>query len=98
VLAREWSAQHGLDAILSTDGDSDRPLLADETGTWLRGDVLGVLCARALGLAAVATPVSSNSALELSGWFADVRRTRIGSPFVIEAMNAAGQGRERLRL
>jgi phosphomannomutase len=88
VLAREWSAQHGLDAILSTDGDSDRPLLADETGTWLRGDVLGVLCARALGLAAVATPVSSNSALELSGWFADVRRTRIGSPFVIEAMNA----------
>ncbi|GHC91755.1 phosphomannomutase [Novosphingobium pokkalii] len=88
VLAREWSAQYGLDAILSTDGDSDRPLLADETGTWLRGDVLGVLCARALGLAAVATPVSSNSALELSGWFADVRRTRIGSPFVIEAMNA----------
>lgn len=88
VLAREWTAHHGLDAILSTDGDSDRPLLADETGAWLRGDVLGILCARALELAAVATPVSSNSALELSGWFGDVRRTRIGSPFVIEAMNA----------
>jgi phosphomannomutase len=28
----------------------DRPLLADETGQWLRGDVLGVLCAQALGI------------------------------------------------
>lgn len=87
ALARQWALEPGFDAILSTDGDSDRPLLADETGEWLRGDVLGVLCAQALGLAAVATPVSSNSALELSGLFAAVARTRIGSPFVIEAMN-----------
>jgi len=36
----------------------------------------------------VATPVSCNSAVELSGLFDVVRRTRIGSPFVIEAMNA----------
>lgn len=88
VLGREWAAKFGFDAILSTDGDSDRPLLADETGTWMRGDVLGILCARALGVEAVATPVSSNSALELSGEFREVRRTRIGSPYVIEAMNA----------
>lgn len=86
-LARDWSAELTLDAILSTDGDSDRPLLADETGNWLRGDVLGILCARALGVEAVATPVSCNTALELSGLFGEVRRTRIGSPFVIEAMN-----------
>ncbi|HZU64445.1 MAG TPA: phosphomannomutase, partial [Novosphingobium sp.] len=88
VLARGWSAEHGLDAIASTDGDSDRPLLADETGEWLRGDVLGVLCARALGAAAVVTPVSSNTVLERSGAFATTRRTRIGSPFVIDVMNA----------
>ncbi|EXS68690.1 phosphomannomutase [Sphingobium sp. Ant17] len=86
ALARQWSAELALDAILSTDGDSDRPLLADENGTWLRGDVLGILCARALGLKAVATPVSCNSAVELSSLFDVVRRTRIGSPFVIEAM------------
>jgi phosphomannomutase len=49
--------------------------------------VLGVLCAQALGITALATPVSSNSALELSGLFSQVVRTRIGSPFVIEAMN-----------
>lgn len=87
-LARQWAAELQLDAILSTDGDSDRPLLADERGTWVRGDILGILCARALGIKAVATPVSCNSVVELSGLFEVVRRTRIGSPFVIEAMNA----------
>lgn len=94
-LAREWASDLKLDAILSTDGDSDRPLLADESGVWLRGDVLGILCARALGIKAVATPVSCNSAVELSGLFDAVRRTRIGSPFVIEAMNTlVAEGQE----
>lgn len=87
ALGRRWAADIGLDAILSTDGDSDRPLLADETGEWMRGDVLGILCALALGVEAVAVPVSCNTALELSHAFREVRRTRIGSPFVIEAMN-----------
>ncbi|MDT8871718.1 hypothetical protein RAA17_13000 [Komagataeibacter rhaeticus] len=49
ALAREWAADGGLDAILTTDGDSDRPLLADRAGDWLRGDVLGILAARFLG-------------------------------------------------
>lgn len=94
-LAQEWAADLKLDAILSTDGDSDRPLLADESGVWMRGDVLGILCARALDIKAVATPVSCNSAVELSGLFDAVRRTRIGSPFVIEAMNAlVAEGQE----
>ena len=87
-FAKQWAAELGLDAILSTDGDSDRPLLADENGAWIRGDILGILSARALRIRAVATPVSCNSAVELSGLFDVVRRTRIGSPFVIEAMNA----------
>ena len=47
-LAREWAAAGTLDAILTTDGDSDRPLLADRHGNWLRGDVLGILAARFL--------------------------------------------------
>jgi len=94
VLARGWSKQHGFDAILSTDGDSDRPLISDENGEWLRGDIAGILAARYLGADSVSTPVSCNSALEKTGWFADVRRTKIGSPFVIASMmDAAKQNR-----
>lgn len=88
ALAREWSASGAYDAIVSTDGDSDRPLIADETGKWLRGDVLGILCAIGVGATSVVTPVSSNSAVEASGRFARVVRTRIGSPYVISAMQA----------
>ena len=87
-LAKGWAADGGYDAIVSTDGDSDRPLLADHTGNWLRGDVLGVLCATALGADCVVTPVSSNSMLEKSGLFARTARTRIGSPYVIAEMVA----------
>ncbi|GEN99531.1 phosphomannomutase [Novosphingobium sediminis] len=86
VLARDWASSGTFDAIVSTDGDSDRPLLADEHGTWLRGDVLGILSAARVGATKVVTPVSSNTALELSGRFPRCRRTRIGSPYVIAAM------------
>jgi phosphomannomutase len=97
ALARDWAAECGFDAIVSTDGDSDRPLLSDERGEWLRGDVLGVLCARALGADRVVTPVSSNTALELSGAFAVTARTRIGSPYVIaEILRQIAAGAERV--
>jgi phosphomannomutase len=88
-LARRWAAEQRLDAIASTDGDSDRPLLADHRGVWLRGDILGLLCARELKADCVVTPVSSNTAIELCGAFARVERTRIGSPYVIAGMQAA---------
>ena len=54
----------------------------------LRGDALGILAARVLGADAVAAPVNVSGALERSGWFGRVRRTRIGSPFVVEAAAA----------
>ena len=85
-LAGEWARQHRFDAIVSADGDSDRPLLADERGNWLRGDVAGVLCAKFLGADSVSAPVSCNSAVEKCGWFKEVCRTRIGSPFVVASM------------
>ncbi|MFT8365664.1 MAG: phosphomannomutase, partial [Gluconobacter cerinus] len=89
VLAHEWAKTGSYDAILTTDGDSDRPLLADQQGNWIRGDILGILAAKKLGAAVVTTPVSSNTALETSGYFPAVRRTQIGSPFVVSAMTAA---------
>lgn len=81
-----WSKAHGFDAIFSTDGDGDRPLIADETGAWLRGDIVGLLCARQLGIEALAVPVSCNTAIEKCGAFKAVARTRIGSPYVIAAL------------
>ena len=85
-LARNWASERAMDAIISTDGDSDRPLVATAAGEWVRGDLLGLLCARAIGADCVVTPVSSNTAVELCGAFPIVRRTRIGSPYVIAAM------------
>jgi phosphomannomutase len=87
-LAREWAPD--FDAIVSTDGDSDRPLVADEHGEWLRGDVAGILCAHALHADIVVTPVSSSTAVERFGAFRRVIRTKIGSPYVIEAMHGDG--------
>ena len=86
VLAKEWSAENGFDVIMSTDGDSDRPLVSDENGVWLRGDVACILAAKYLGADSASTPVSCNTAVEKCGWFADIRRTMIGSPFVVASM------------
>lgn len=86
-LAKQWVTEYHLDAVVSTDGDADRPLICDENGQWLRGDIVGFLCAQYLQIDHVVTPVSSNTCVEESGFFIDVKRTRIGSPFVIEAMN-----------
>ena len=87
--AQQWATEHEFDAICSTDGDADRPLIGDEQGNWLRGDIVGILCAQFLGADTVVTPVSSNTAVEKSGYFGSVIRTRIGSPYVIAGMEAA---------
>ncbi len=83
-----WAA--GLDAIVSTDGDGDRPLVADATGRIVPGDVLGQITAALVGAEVVVTTVSANTGVDLSGRFGRVLRTRIGSPFVIAAMEEAG--------
>jgi phosphomannomutase len=87
---KAWAEEHHFDAIISTDGDGDRPLISDETGTWLRGDIVGLLCARYLKADKVVVPVSCNTAIELCGAFDQVARTRIGSPYVIAGMQEIG--------
>lgn len=84
-----WIDAYGLDAIVSADGDADRPLVMDGAGNFVRGDALGLLAARFLGAKVVVTPVTSNSAIERTGYFERVVRTRVGSPFVVAEMEAA---------
>lgn len=87
VRATEWTKAYQLDTLFSTDGDGDRPLLSDENGEWLRGDILGLLCSSLLAIDAVVIPVSCNSAIAKNKAFKHVELTRIGSPYVIEAFS-----------
>lgn len=89
--AQIWSKEHNLDFIFSTDGDGDRPLVADENGDWLRGDILGLLCADAMKIEALAVPVSCNTTIEDCERFDHVTRTKIGSPYVIADFGALSE-------
>lgn len=91
ALLTHWAQEHGFDAIISADGDGDRPLVADDTGMPVRGDLLGLVAARFLRAKTVVTPVTSNSGIEAAGDYR-VIRTKVGSPFVIDAMNTALDG------
>jgi len=97
ALLADAATEHGLDALASTDGDGDRPLLADAAGRVIPGDLLGQITARFLGADLVVTPVSSNTGVERLG-FRRVIRTRIGSPHVIAAMEAALAGNPAARV
>ncbi|MGJ8605880.1 MAG: phosphomannomutase [Marivita sp.] len=87
-MLKRWCDAHALDALVSTDGDADRPMVVDARGTLVPGDVLGPLVAQALGAERICTPVSSNTLVDHLG-FALVIRTKIGSPYVIAAMEEA---------
>lgn len=88
----------GADAIVSTDGDSDRPFVIDETGTFHRGDVLGAVAATWCKADFAAYPVSASDAVdtELAQRGVEFVHTKVGSPYVIVAMQEAeARGRKR---
>lgn len=88
-----WFAEHDLQVLISTDGDADRPMLVDDAMRVIPGDVLGAVTAQALEARVICTPVSSNTMIDAAGAFGfdSVERTKIGSPFVIAAMETALQ-------
>ncbi|KZN68472.1 phosphomannomutase [Pseudoalteromonas luteoviolacea] len=89
LKAKKWTRDLNLDAIFSTDGDGDRPLISDEYGNWIRGDVLGLVTAMYLGAKFIAAPVNCTTAIESSHAFRKVVRTKIGSPYVVAALDQA---------
>ncbi|MEA3488864.1 MAG: hypothetical protein U9R44_00775 [Candidatus Omnitrophota bacterium] len=87
-------------SICFTDGDSDRPGVADEKGKFLTGDKLGLLTAKLLlsempgdETLVVAVPVSTNigviNALKAMHPRVKLILTDVGSPHVVKAMNDA---------
>ena len=51
ALLADWAKGGAYDALVSTDGDADRPLLADQAGQVIPGDLMGQVTAQALGAA-----------------------------------------------
>lgn len=92
-LAADAVARFGpFDALVSTDGDSDRPMVfgaaPDGRLTFVGGDALGILVADYLDTDALAVPVTATDAVErhFAGRAVTSVRTRVGSPYVIDAM------------
>ena len=76
-------------AVISADGDGDRPILCDENGEFLYGDKLGVIASLFLGVDFVATTVSANEnavkQLLISKYGKTFVETKIGSPHIVAA-------------
>jgi phosphomannomutase len=100
-----------LQAIVSTDGDSDRPLVtavlpaaAVKPGgrrvRFLPGDLLGIVVAEYLQADAAAVPISANDAVErrLRERTVLLEKTKIGSPYVISALNELRGAGSRQRI
>jgi phosphomannomutase len=92
-LSDEARARLGkLDAIVSTDGDSDRPMILgvepDGRVRFLSGDIVGIVTADYLAADAISVSVSATDAID--EFFVpkgvSIKRTRIGSPMVIAGM------------
>jgi len=90
--------EHGADIGIALDGDADRVLVADETGTLIDGDQLMATVAeswhrdgRLTGGGVVAT-VMSNLGLEhyVQGLGLELVRTQVGDRYVVEHMRANG--------
>lgn len=102
-MADDAIAEHGpIHAVLSTDGDSDRPLVLgiDQHNKvrFFGGDLLGIVVADYLDADAISVPISANDAVDLHFAPRGVTpvKTRIGSPYVIKSMQeaqAAGKAR-----
>lgn len=92
MLDEQTNRLQAIDAIVSTDGDSDRPLVcgvdAGNRAQFFGGDILGLIVRDYLKADAAAVPISANDAVEMNLQELGVNlvKTKIGSPYVIQAM------------
>lgn len=70
------------------DCDGDRVILVDSDGQFISGDYIGSLIAKYGETETIVTPINTSQVAEYLG--KPVIRTRVGSPYVIEAMKKFG--------
>lgn len=95
---RRAVVEHGADVGFALDGDADRCLAVDASGTVVDGDQILAILALAmreegtLGHDTVVATVMSNLGFvhAMEGAGIGVRRTRVGDRYVLEAMRAGG--------
>ncbi len=95
---QEAVVDNGADIGIALDGDADRLIMVDETGTKIDGDQLMAALALSmqesgeLAKPALVTTVMSNLGLErlLKSKGIDLIRTSVGDRYVMEAMRAEG--------
>ena len=100
-----------LHAIVSTDGDSDRPLVTavlpaaeiqpgGRRVRFLPGDLLGIVVAEYLRGDAAAVPISANDAVEqrMAERGVLLAKTKIGSPYVVSALDELRRDGTRARI
>jgi len=93
-----WVQEHHADIGIAHDGDADRVLLCDETGTLIDGDdimaiaVLEMLAEGSLANETLVTTVMSNAGLDaaISAAGGQVIRTPVGDKHVIDEMRKGG--------
>ncbi len=78
----------GADVGLAHDGDADRLMAVDDKGRFISGDKLLIILAQSLQAQRVVTTLDASMSVEEFGF--EVERTKIGDPYVSEALRRSG--------
>lgn len=78
----------GADLGIAYDGDGDRVIFVDEDGRFIIGDYIGTLIAKYGDTSVVITPINTSQVIDHIG--KPVIRTKVGSPYVVKAMESYG--------
>lgn len=76
------------DLGIAYDADGDRVVFVDEKGQFIPGDYSGALIAKHGDTKTVVTPINTSQVVEHLG--KSVKRTKVGSPYVVAAMKKTG--------
>lgn len=86
-LQEKVKAEHA-DLGVGFDSDGDRAVFADSSGNFIPGDYTGTILAKWFAADTVVCPVNVSAVINHIG--KEVIRTKVGSPYVIEALKKSG--------